>query len=199
MEGIQGFKSVRFLLVNTKVLRDTKSLVAGVGLKKQQEPELVNSILERIQAISNEASRALADPELPRSSLLSALEALIDENHAHLVTLGVSHPSLERIRAVTAKKNLHTKLTGAGGGGCAVTLIPDEFNDEALKELVQELESEGFAAYTTSVGGSGLGILAPNAKEDGDDVTAALEDGFNTKSAGRLGEWAAELGRWLYS
>lgn len=52
---------------------------------------------------------------------------MISENHKHLVSLGVSHPSLEVIREKTAAPpyNLSTKLTGAGGGGCAVTLIPD--------------------------------------------------------------------------
>lgn len=38
-----------------------------------QEPELVNGIMESIQSISDEARRILADPELPRESLLSAL------------------------------------------------------------------------------------------------------------------------------
>jgi hypothetical protein len=38
-----------------------------------QEPELVNGILQAIQSISDEARRALADPELPRESLISAL------------------------------------------------------------------------------------------------------------------------------
>jgi mevalonate kinase len=52
---------------------------------------------------------------------------LIKENHAHLAALGVSHPVLEAIKARTAERpyNLSTKLTGAGGGGCSVTLIPD--------------------------------------------------------------------------
>lgn len=69
----------------------------------------------------------MADPELSRADLLSALSALIRENHEHLVTLGVSHPSLETIRATTAAPpyGLSTKLTGAGGGGCSVTLVPD--------------------------------------------------------------------------
>jgi mevalonate kinase len=92
-----------------------------------QEPAVVEHILDSIQSISDEARRALGDPELPRDALLSALSALITENHAHLVSLGVSHPVLETIRAQTAAEpyRLSTKLTGAGGGGCAVTLIPD--------------------------------------------------------------------------
>jgi mevalonate kinase len=92
-----------------------------------QEPAVVEHILDSIQSISNEARRALGDAELPRDALLSALAALIRENHAHLVTLGVSHPVLEAIRTQAAAEPYHlsTKLTGAGGGGCAVTLIPD--------------------------------------------------------------------------
>ena len=73
MEQIQGFKSLRFLLTNSKVPRDTKKLVAGVAMKKAEEPEAVNKIMDAIQAISDEARRALADPELPRTSLLEAL------------------------------------------------------------------------------------------------------------------------------
>ncbi|KAG8923460.1 cystathionine beta-lyase [Tulasnella sp. 408] len=211
MDGIQGFKSVRFLLVNTKVPRNTKSLVAGVGLKKQQaslflctassgimEPELVNGILERIQAISDEARRALLDPELERSELLKALESLIDENHAHLVTLGVSHPALEKIREVTAERGLHAKLTGAGGGGCAVVLLPDAIADKSLNELVQALEKEGFEAYTTSVGGGGLGIMSPYVERSNEDKVVAEKD-FVAKPAVDLAQWAADRGRWLYT
>lgn len=66
---------------------------------------------------------------MARCSLLIyiCVQGLIDENHSHLRTLEVSHASLEAIRAKTGGDpyRLHTKLTGAGGGGCAVTLVPD--------------------------------------------------------------------------
>jgi len=108
----------------------------------------------------------------------------MDENHGHLVTLGVSHPSLEAIKEKTRTPfGLSTKLTGAGGGGCAVTLIPDgktrclscifytrltrsseDFEDERLQDLISLLIREGFQPYLTSVGGSGLGILSPYAE-----------------------------------
>jgi hypothetical protein len=89
---LRRFKSLKFLLTNSKVPRDTKKLVAGVGEKKAnvrvnskllgglartnfvlQEPELVNGILKSIQGISDEVRRVLADPELSRDSQLSAL------------------------------------------------------------------------------------------------------------------------------
>jgi hypothetical protein len=42
-----------------------------------QEPEKVRKILDSIQAISDEATRALSDPELSRDTLLSGLSGLI--------------------------------------------------------------------------------------------------------------------------
>ncbi|KAJ7650706.1 Cys/Met metabolism PLP-dependent enzyme-domain-containing protein [Roridomyces roridus] len=221
MEPILGFKSLKFLLTNSKVPRDTKKLVAGVGALKASEPELVGGILNSIQSISHEARRALADPELSRTELLSALEALIKENHEHLVTLGVSHPSLETIRATTAAEpyGLTTKLTGAGGGGCAVTLVPDDFQASSMDSLLADLTKEGFVPYLTSVGGSGLGVLspysAPNliqmtvvnpgevtpppeaAGQSAADV-ATLRLAFEKQDVPVLSQWAESLGRWLY-
>ena len=77
MDQIQGFKRLRFLLVDSKVPRDTKALVAGVARKKAAEPEEVGQLLDAIQAISNEARRALADPDVPRNVLLSGLSVCV--------------------------------------------------------------------------------------------------------------------------
>ncbi|KAJ3712084.1 pyridoxal phosphate-dependent transferase [Lentinula guzmanii] len=136
MESIQGFGLLRFLLTNSKVPRDTKKLVAGVGLMKQEQPEVVGPILEAIENISAQAKRSLADSsEFRRDSLLRDISAMIIENHKHLVSLG----------------NLSTKLTGAGG----------DFSEALMKDLLSELVECDFDPYLTSVGGGGMGILSP--------------------------------------
>ncbi|KAA1467323.1 cystathionine beta-lyase [Dentipellis sp. KUC8613] len=202
MEAISGFKSLRFLLTDSRVPRDTKRLVAGVSAKKLEEPEIVGRILEAIQSITDEARRALSDPELSREALLSALSALIDENHAHLVSLGVSHPVLEDIRAKTSEHpyRLSTKLTGAGGGGCAVTLVPDDLSDSILDSLLQSLSKKNFVPYLTSVGGSGLGVLSPHDPANYGDGPGAepLRAAFEEKTVAELADWAAKRGRWMY-
>ncbi|CAE6447543.1 unnamed protein product, partial [Rhizoctonia solani] len=164
---------------------------------------LVGQILERIQSISDEAQRALGDPELERGRMLAGLEALMDENHGHLVTLGVSHPVLEQIKEITSKPDygLHTKLTGAGGGGCAVTLIPDDFSESKMSSLLNDLRSAGFVPYSTAVGGSGLGIFHPHSGDGRPgpaDQTSEAGEAFAKVETGDLGAWAEGVGRWLY-
>ncbi|CAE6459528.1 unnamed protein product [Rhizoctonia solani] len=203
VELIPAFKSIRFLLTDSQVPRDTKKLVAGVGQMKAERPALVAEILDRIQSISDEAKRALGDPELERGKMLAGLEALMDENHGHLVTLGVSHPVLEQIKVLTAKPEygLHTKLTGAGGGGCAVTLIPDDFSESKMSSLLDDLRAAGFVPYNTAVGGSGLGVFHPHSEQGRPspvDQTTEAGEAFAKIESGDLGAWADGAGRWLY-
>ena len=51
------------------------------------------------------------------------LQELIDMNQQLLNAIGVGHASLDTVVQVTAQHGLHSKLTGAGGGGCAYTLL----------------------------------------------------------------------------
>lgn len=37
--------------------------------------------------------------------------------------MGVGHPALDTLCQVTSARGLHSKLTGAGGGGCGITLL----------------------------------------------------------------------------
>lgn len=49
-------------------------------------------------------------------------------NHNLLCSLGVSHPTLDVIVAEASKAGFPSKLTGAGGGGCALILSPVSYN-----------------------------------------------------------------------
>jgi mevalonate kinase len=52
------------------------------------------------------------------------LESFIDIKQGILVALGVGHPALDTIVNTGKKFGFHSKLTGAGGGGCGFTLVP---------------------------------------------------------------------------
>ncbi|KAK4046828.1 cystathionine beta-lyase [Microbotryomycetes sp. JL201] len=210
LDGLHGFKSIRFLITNTKVPRDTKTLVAGVARRKLEEPDLVNPIMRSIQGIADEARRCLTDTDMPRETQLATLEKLIDENHSHLVSLGVGHASLEAVRAKTLQQpwGLHTKLTGAGGGGCAVTIVPDKFDETLLDELKQALAADGFDTYETTVGGSGFGVLYDSTRpvknsiesaEGGAELSAVPDAArFRDATGAELARWADAQDGWAY-
>jgi mevalonate kinase len=75
------FSSIRLLLTNTLVPRDTKSLVAGVSAKRLAEPQVVDPILDAIQAISDEA-RGLLSGAVPveRNYLIKRLEVRLSRD-----------------------------------------------------------------------------------------------------------------------
>lgn len=113
------------------------------------------------------------------------------------------------IVSLTARQpySLSTKLTGAGGGGCAVTLIPDEFPSDKLEELVSVLRGNGFEPHLTTLGGPGLGVLRKGQEGDGGVVGKGEDRGVGVplraglRDVGRdgVGEWAEGLGEWVHT
>ncbi|KAG2190615.1 hypothetical protein INT46_011281 [Mucor plumbeus] len=165
---LEGFKSLRLLLTNTKVPRSTSALVAGVGEKRKKYPEVVEPMLDSMHGIAircRDAFKKSQNNELTTESLMDEIEDLVTLNHCLLDGLGVSHPSLEKVRSITAQSGLKTKLTGAGGGGCAVTFIRDNVPQELIDQVMLELQSEGFDCYQTSVGGTGADAVMLNNEE----------------------------------
>ncbi|KAG0043595.1 Mevalonate kinase [Gryganskiella cystojenkinii] len=159
IEPLPGFQSLRFLLTNTRVPRETQKQVANVRKLREKFPAIVDPMMDSIQEISTSCKNLFAQENLDRSELLSQFGELVDVNHGLLAALGVSHPSLEKVREISSKLGLKSKLTGAGGGGCALTLIRDDVSSETVAVVKQLLEAEGFQCMETSVGGPGAGIL----------------------------------------
>ena len=53
---------------------------------------------------------------------------------------------------------LHGKLTGAGGGGFAFSLVPPTMTEEALDRVRGALEKAGYTVLRTQVGGGGVRV-----------------------------------------
>jgi mevalonate kinase len=134
-------------------------------------------MLDTIDKITNEAHDIISDPDFsshPGSSYIVRLGELIRINHGILMSLGVSHPKLERIRELIDHAGIGwTKLTGAGGGGCSITLLKPNVKPTVMKDLEDRISEEGFERYETTLGGSGVGVLWPaltHCDIQGDDV-----------------------------
>ena len=78
-------------------------------------------------------------------------------NHQLLNLMGVGHPSLDQVIAEAKKCGFHGKLTGAGGGGCAIILLPPSADMTAVKKLQENLIILGFQVFSkASFGGRGV-------------------------------------------
>ena len=153
------------VVTNTKVPRETRALVSGVRKLRDQFPELVESIFDSIETVVSSCVKRL------ESSILD--EAFVGElmrmNHQLLNAIGVGHSSLDLICLSMSKQCgiSWTKLTGAGGGGCAVTLVPSNLiSSEKLEKGVKFLsEMHGFDCFRTKMGGSGVLITSTMKKK----------------------------------
>lgn len=152
--------ALKILLTNTKVPRSTKALVAGVRNRLLKFPEIVAPLLTSIDAISVECERVLGEmaAAAPAPEHYLVLEELIDMNQHHLNALGVGHTSLDQLCQVTMAHGLHSKLTGAGGGGCGITLLRPDLEGSTVEATKQELTSYGFDCWETSIGAPGISV-----------------------------------------
>ncbi|KAI9480146.1 Mevalonate kinase [Coemansia sp. RSA 989] len=152
-QNLNSSSALRVLITNTNVPKSTKALVAGVRLLRDKHPQVIDGVLDTIHNVSISAISLF---ESQGEDVEDKLQDIIRLNHGMLSTLGVSHLSLERIREITAMHNMASKLTGAGGGGCALTLVPSTASDETVENVKLMLAEEGFKCYQTTVGGAGV-------------------------------------------
>ena len=190
---IESFPELRLLLTNTQVPRSTSVLVGNVRKLRARHPAVVNACFAGMQAITDDCLSAIkawdsasvdgdADSNggagesigssaevtgaADRDQVLSMrLASLIGVNQGLLGAIGVGHPALDLVcNQVSEITGLSTKLTGAGGGGCAFTLLGSgkyailgADPDGKLDALRTKLENEaGCVTFLSGAGGLGV-------------------------------------------
>ncbi|KAK9466590.1 ribosomal protein S5 domain 2-type protein [Lipomyces arxii] len=166
-ETMREFPSLRLLLIDSKQPRRTAVMVANVASLLKEYSQVTESILSGIENLTTDAYKLLLKPKQDCDAAWSAkLRELVRINHGLLVSLGVSHPKLETIRVVADELEIgETKLTGAGGGGCAITLVNDGVEESRIQDLRTKLQVHGFEVFETMLGGPGVGCLLPSAQD----------------------------------
>jgi mevalonate kinase len=167
-----NFPELPLLLVDTKQAKSTAAEVAKVGSLKKAHPEVTSALLDAIDKVSESAAKLIMNenPDSDDEANQKHIGQLMSINHGLLVSLGVSHPRLERVRELVDHAGIGwTKLTGAGGGGCSITLLKPEVSKEKLEELEQSLDEEGYQRFETTLGGDGVGVLWPAVLKNGSE------------------------------
>jgi mevalonate kinase len=144
IEHLKLGQPITLIVADTGVRSLTREVVADVRQHLENEPQVVNPILEAIGQVAPRAREELLGGTPNR------IGRLMDENQALLVDLGVSCPELDSL--VTAARTagaLGAKLCGSGRGGNMVALVqPDQaeqVSDALLKSgavtaIIAEIE-----------------------------------------------------------
>ncbi|PVU87999.1 hypothetical protein BB561_006081 [Smittium simulii] len=161
---------LQFLIVDTLVPKNTKTMVAKVAVDYNSDKPGVKSAIETIDSISNSLYGILKQTiHLPSSGThpqqielnmcQDQIATLITKNQDQLEFLGVSHNSLDNIVRAAGGCGYSAKLTGGGGGGCALVFVPQTKSDpDSLDTLKSAIEAYGYRIYSTKMGVSGLEI-----------------------------------------
>jgi mevalonate kinase len=135
------------VIVNSLIPRNTKDLVESVRKKHEKNPSAIQGIFHNIHNIVIDAEKALKVGDLAQ------IGELMSSNHQLLRDLGVSHRTLDEIvKILDEKRALGSKLTGAGGGGCVISLFDDYHKATEVVELMKEKNLQAFISNFSNDG-----------------------------------------------
>lgn len=161
-ETLSKLPDIQILLTNTKVPRSTKQLVAGVRALYDRMPTVIKPIFDSIEGISNKFLDLVEKIAQNSSACLSAelvadIGTLFRINQDLLNAIGVGHHSLSAVSEASQSQGFPCKLTGAGGGGCAITLLDDRDSANCRRiALESKLRELGFESFQSLIAGDGV-------------------------------------------
>ena len=143
LERVRVRGALHLCVGNTGMASSTKSMVDAVARLRARRPEIVAKSFEGVRALVNNARLAIEAGDR------FALGRLMDLNQMLLGGLFVSSPEIERMCALAREAGAFgAKLTGAGGGGSVVALVPTTAVGEAV---LAAWHADGFVGFQTHV------------------------------------------------
>ncbi|CAF0794496.1 unnamed protein product [Adineta steineri] len=101
---------------------------------------MVSLVRTFIENNPHEGEQILNDIELCVDNMIEhpdEINQLFQRNQQLLKCIGVSIPEIDNIIETLLKKNISTKITGAGGGGCLIALT-HSFTKEEILDLLKD-------------------------------------------------------------
>jgi mevalonate kinase len=140
-------KDLSLIIGNTGIKHSTGALVSSVKKFKDENSLLFNNLSRRAENICIDAFAAIEKGDERK------LGKLMIENHALLQEIGVSHDKIDYLVNVCIENGaLGAKLTGSGGGGVMLALVPQEekFN------IISAIKKNGYECIPVEIDFNGL-------------------------------------------
>jgi mevalonate kinase len=132
----------RVVIVNSGRTRRTKQLIRRVAQFKADSPGLFSGLVDSVSEMGELAVDKLASGDM------EGLGRLLTLNHAALRTIGVSTPQLDSlVDRLLSLGSYGAKLTGAGGGGSVLAVMPEGKE----KSIISEVKERGLEAFVSVI------------------------------------------------
>lgn len=139
--------NLSFLIIDTGIKHSTKKMVQKVKRFSEKENMQFLQIKKVAYDICNEAMKKI------QKSDEVEIGRLMKENHKLLKQIGVTNKAIERIIKISDKAGVFgSKLTGAGGGGSVISLVP---SDEK-KRIERIIKKQGYDVFPVRIDNNGL-------------------------------------------
>ncbi|HSN56040.1 MAG TPA: hydroxymethylglutaryl-CoA reductase, degradative [Candidatus Sulfomarinibacteraceae bacterium] len=133
---------VSFVIGMTGVESLTAKMVARVRSGRERNPDVYDTMIKGIDAVTGQALEAIRSHDLER------LGELMNVNQGLLNGMQVSSWELEELIQIAREHGaLGAKLTGGGGGGSMIALAPD-----TAPTIIAAMENAGYRAMEVRIG-----------------------------------------------
>ena len=131
-KGFQNFPSrndLSFIISNSAQIHDTRDVVRQVRNFKEKNEDIFKRLCEQEIDLINNATIAL------KENNLNKLGSLMLKNQELLKQIGISTEKIDLLVKEAKRTSYGAKITGAGGGGCVISLVDDSNIKNTLDNL----------------------------------------------------------------
>lgn len=150
-EGVKPLENslrINLVVADSGESARTGETVSFIKKLKEENPSLVNTIMDKLDIISRNGLEAL------KNNNIKDVGTLMLRYYQELKKLNISTPKLDEIIEITAKNNfLGAKPTGGWGGGSCIVLAKDE---KQVSEIINIYKNNGFNAFAAKLGVEGV-------------------------------------------
>ncbi len=144
---IEVHDDFKVLITYTNINHDTKLAIEQLRELRKEEPFFCDFVFEKIGFYTEKAELEL------RNGNLRELGNLMNINQKLLVALNLSNNVISEIVDFTIENGAYgAKLTGAGLGGCVISIV----NENKLEKISQFLNKKGYKSFIANIDKEGV-------------------------------------------
>lgn len=137
---------IRLVVADSGMPHSTESVVGGVGRFREERKEEFETLCNIESGIVSKAVGII------ESGHVDGLGKLASQNQELLQEIGVSSDELERMIGVGNRSAHGAKITGAGRGGCIISIV----DEECQQETVRGFGEAGYGCFAARIDYAGL-------------------------------------------